>query len=97
MRGPAGKQVLLTIMREGFSAPREIAIMRDHIRIVSVEGALYDGIGHVKVKNFQDRTDLYLRKELDRLRALNGGKELRGPGAGPAQQPRRAAGPGGGA
>ncbi|MCE9667408.1 S41 family peptidase [Myxococcus stipitatus] len=78
MRGPAGGRVLLGIMRQGFSAPREIAIIRDHIRIVSVEGALYDGIGHVRVKNFQDRTDQYLRKELDRLRGLNGGKELRG-------------------
>lgn len=78
MRGPAGGRVLLTIMRQGFSAPREIAVIRDHIRIVSVEGQLHGGIGHVKVKNFQDRTDLYLRKELDRLRTLNGGKELRG-------------------
>jgi carboxyl-terminal processing protease len=32
----------------------------------------------VKVKNFQERTDTYLRKELDRLRTLNGGKELSG-------------------
>lgn len=78
MRGPAGKKVLLTIMRDGFTAPREIAIIRDHIRIVSVEGALYGGIAHIKVKNFQERTDAYLRKELDRLRALNGGRELRG-------------------
>ncbi|MCY1001620.1 S41 family peptidase [Myxococcus sp. MISCRS1] len=78
MRGPAGGRVLLTIQRQGFTAPREIAIIRDHIRIVSVEGALYGGIGHVKVKNFQERTDQYLRKELDRLRGLNGGKELRG-------------------
>jgi carboxyl-terminal processing protease len=78
MRGPAGGRVLLTLMRQGFSAPREIAIIRDHIRIISVEGALHGGIGHVKVKNFQDRTDFYLRKELDRLRGLNGGKELRG-------------------
>ncbi|MHB8879445.1 MAG: S41 family peptidase, partial [Myxococcaceae bacterium] len=78
MRGPAGKRVLLTILREGFSAPREIAIIRDHIRIVSVEGQIYGGIAHVKVKNFQERTDSYLRKELDRLRGVNGGKELRG-------------------
>jgi carboxyl-terminal processing protease len=78
MRGPAGQKVLLTIMREGFSAPREIAIIRDHIRVVSVEGALHEGYGHVRVKNFQDRTDVYLRKELERLRRLNGGKELRG-------------------
>ncbi|AGC47603.1 carboxyl-terminal protease family protein [Myxococcus stipitatus DSM 14675] len=78
MRGPAGGRVLLSILRQGFSAPREIAIIRDHIRIISVEGELYGGIGHVKVKNFQERTDQYLRKELDRLRGLNGGKELRG-------------------
>jgi carboxyl-terminal processing protease len=78
MRGPAGKRVLLTIMREGFSAPRELAIIRDHIRIISVEGALYGGIAHVRVKNFQERTDLYLRKELARLREQNGGQELRG-------------------
>ncbi|MFL5351159.1 S41 family peptidase [Archangium sp.] len=78
MRGPAGKRVLLTLMREGFNAPRELAIIRDHIRIISVEGALYGGIAHLKVKNFQDRTALYLRKELDRLREQNGGKPLRG-------------------
>ncbi|MBI3180904.1 MAG: S41 family peptidase [Myxococcales bacterium] len=78
MRGPAGKKVTLTVMREGFTQAREIAIIRDHIRIISVEGALFGGIGHIKVKNFQERTDAYLRKELDRLRQLNGGKELRG-------------------
>ncbi len=77
MRGPAGQRVLLTIMREGFNAPRELAIIRDHIRIISVEGALYGGIAHVKVKNFQERTDQYLRKELERLRKLHG-QELRG-------------------
>ncbi len=78
MRGPAGKKVLLTIMREGFTAPREFAIIRDHIRIASVEGVLHGGIGHVKVKNFQERTGLALFKELERLRAQHGGKELRG-------------------
>jgi carboxyl-terminal processing protease len=78
LRGPAGKRVLLTIMREGFSAPRELAIIRDHIRVVAVEGALHGGIAHVRVKSFQDRTDVALRKELQRLRALNGGRELQG-------------------
>ena len=32
MRGPAGKKVMLTIMRDGFTQPREFAIIRDHIR-----------------------------------------------------------------
>jgi carboxyl-terminal processing protease len=78
MRGPAGKKVLLTILRDGFSAPREFALIRDHIRLASVEGALYGGFAHVKVKNFQDRTDASLGKELERLRGLNGGRELGG-------------------
>ena len=78
LRGPAGKRVTLSIMRVGFNKPQDITVLRDHIRIVSVEGDLYGGIGYVKVKNFQERTDASLRKELDRLRGLNGGKELRG-------------------
>jgi carboxyl-terminal processing protease len=78
MRGPAGKKVLLTILREGFTSPREFALIRDHVRLASVEGALYGGFGHVKVKNFQDRTDAALGKELERLRTLNGGQELKG-------------------
>ena len=78
LRGPAGKKIVLRIMRQGFSAPREIAVIRDHIRINPVDGQLYEGIAYVRVKNFQERTDAYLRKELDRLRALNKGSELRG-------------------
>jgi carboxyl-terminal processing protease len=64
-------------MREGFKMPRDLTLIRDRVRIVSVEGAIYGGIGYVKIKNFQERTDYSLRKELDRLRKLNG-NELRG-------------------
>jgi carboxyl-terminal processing protease len=78
MRGPAGKRVTLTLMRPGFVQPQDITILRDHVRIVSAEGVLYGSIGYVKVKNFQERTDAYLKRELDRLRTLNGGHELRG-------------------
>jgi carboxyl-terminal processing protease len=77
MRGPAGKRVTLTLMRPGFVQPQDITILRDHVRIVSAEGTLYGAIGYVKLKNFQERTDAYLKRELDRLRALNGGRELR--------------------
>ena len=78
MHGPAGKKVMLTIMREGFTAPRDFAVIRDHIRISSVEGEIFGGIAHVKVKSFHERTDASLFKELERLRGLNGGRELRG-------------------
>src|SRR5208283_4831091 len=78
MRGPAGKRVTLTLMRPGFTQPQDITILRDHVRIISAEGTLYGNIGYVKLKNFQERTDSYLKRELDRLRSLNGGRELRG-------------------
>jgi carboxyl-terminal processing protease len=78
MRGPAGKRVTLTLMRPGFVQPQDITILRDHVRIVSAEGTLYGDVGYVKLKNFQERTDSYLKKELDRLRTLNGGRELTG-------------------
>ena len=42
------------------------------------QGALYGGIGWVRLKNFQERTDASLKRELDRLRAENGGRELAG-------------------
>ncbi|MBF5044278.1 S41 family peptidase [Simulacricoccus sp. 17bor-14] len=78
LRGPAGERVTLGILREGFRTPQDIPVVREHVRVVCVEGALYEGIGHVRVKNFQDHTDQQLRKELERLRGLNGGKPLRG-------------------
>jgi carboxyl-terminal processing protease len=78
LHGPAGKRVTLTLMRQGFQAPRDLSLLRDRIRIVSVEGKLYGDLGYVKVKNFQDRTDGDLRKELDRLREQNGHRELAG-------------------
>lgn len=77
MRGPAGTKVVLTIQREGFAEPRDIVIVRDHIRIISVEGRLYDGYGYVRIKNFQEHTDRSLKRTLDELRAQNKG-ELRG-------------------
>ena len=78
LRGTAGEKVTLGLLREGFRAPQDIAVVREYLRTVSVEGALYSGIAHVRLKNFQDRTDAQLRKELARLRTLNGGQPLRG-------------------
>jgi carboxyl-terminal processing protease len=71
LRGPVGSKVLLQIMRDGFSAPQELTLIRDHIRVVSVESRIMDkdrGYVYVKVKNFQDRTDRYLKKALDDAR-----------------------------
>ena len=76
MKGVAGTKVVLEIMREGFSAPQALTLVRDHVRTVSVEWKVIDqelGYVWVKVKSFQDRTDRGLKKALDDARsALKG-------------------------
>jgi carboxyl-terminal processing protease len=77
MRGPAGTKVVLSILRDGFSGPRDLVIVRDYVRIIPVEGKLYSGFAHVKIKNFQEQTDRFLKRTLDDLRRENKG-ELKG-------------------
>ncbi len=76
MKGPAGTKVVLEIMREGFSAPQSLTLVRDHVRTVSVEWKVLDkdlGYVWVRVKSFQDRTDRALKRALDDARvALKG-------------------------
>ncbi len=72
MKGAAGTKVVLEVMREGFTAPQSLTLVRDHIRTVSVEWRVVDqerGYVYVKVKSFQDRTDRALKKALDEARA----------------------------
>ncbi len=74
LMGPPGTSCVLKANREGWKEPKSFTLIRDVIRIVSVEDRLYDKkFGYVKIKNFQDRTDAYLKKSLDGLRARAGG------------------------
>jgi carboxyl-terminal processing protease len=67
--------VVLRVLRDVWQTPRSFTLLRDVIRVVSVEEKLYDGkYGYLKVKNFQDRTDFYLKKALDSMRAQAGGQ-----------------------
>jgi carboxyl-terminal processing protease len=80
LKGPAGTKVVLEIMRDGFTAPQSLTLVRDRVRTVSVEARVLDpGLGYVyvKVKSFQDRTDRALKKALDDSRASLQG-EIRG-------------------
>lgn len=78
MRGAPGEQAKLTLMRRGFTAPRTFAVVRDHIRVRSVEGDLYGEVAHLRIKSFQDRTDAQLRREMERLQAQLGTRSLKG-------------------
>ena len=66
--GPAGTTILLTIQREGESAPLEIPVTRANILIKSAEGKmLEDGIAYVDINTFGDNTTSELRSTLDSL------------------------------
>jgi carboxyl-terminal processing protease len=71
MRGAPGTKVVLEIMREGFQAPLKLTLVRDRVRMQSVEWRPLDPerrLVYVRVKAFQDRTDRALRKALDDAR-----------------------------
>lgn len=69
LKGPPGTQVTLRLWRPDFSQPRDFPLVRDHIRVQSVDGRLLEGgLGYARIKSFQDGTDEALKKLLARLR-----------------------------
>jgi carboxyl-terminal processing protease len=75
LMGAPGTKCVIKVSRASWPEPRTLTLVRDVIRVVSVEQRLYDRrYGYVKIKNFQDRTDSYLKKALDSLRAQAGGQ-----------------------
>jgi len=78
MRGRKGTRITIQIDREEFETPQPYTIVRDTVKIVSVDGELLEpGYGYVRLRAFQERTGRDLREFLDALREQAGG-ELRG-------------------
>jgi carboxyl-terminal processing protease len=81
MRGEPGSKVTLWTTRagaEGWASPREVPLVREVIKVASVESrSLEGGVGYVKLKNFQATTTEEVREALGTLRAAAQG-ELRG-------------------
>ncbi|MBI5212600.1 MAG: S41 family peptidase [Nitrospirae bacterium] len=69
MRGPKGTPIILLIFREGWKEPKEFTIVRDIIRIKSVKSkALGDGIGYIRLTQFQEATSNDLTSTMERLK-----------------------------
>ncbi|MEK7306413.1 MAG: S41 family peptidase, partial [Nitrospirota bacterium] len=69
MRGAAGGKVTLTIQREGEQAPLVFSLVRERIKIESVRfKMLEDGIGYVRISQFQEQTAKDLAKALKKLK-----------------------------
>lgn len=79
MRGQPGTKLRLRLHREGFQQPLELVLLRDHIQVRSVEAKLFpDGVGYLRIKSFQDKTESFLAKALGELREQNGDRALEG-------------------
>ncbi|MEW6144901.1 MAG: S41 family peptidase [Thermodesulfobacteriota bacterium] len=78
LRGPSGTPVKITIRRAGEAEPRVITLIRDKIVVKSVKAQLLEnGIGYIKLTQFQDRSSQEMRDAISALESQNG-KELSG-------------------
>ncbi|OGL15052.1 MAG: peptidase S41 [Candidatus Rokubacteria bacterium RIFCSPLOWO2_12_FULL_71_22] len=76
MRGRPGTKVMITVVREGWTEPKDVEITREQIRVHSVRTAdLGGGVAYVKLRQFQEQTPPDLVGALDRA-AKSGMKAL---------------------
>lgn len=73
MRGPEGTKVTITIMRQGFTEPKDITLTRAIIPIRSVRyKMLEEGFGYIKINQFIEKTHGDLVKALEKLEGKEG-------------------------
>ncbi|MGM0953900.1 MAG: S41 family peptidase [Pseudomonadota bacterium] len=73
MRGEPGSVLTLTIMREGESAPIEIDVTRDIIKVTSIKSRMVDnGYGYVRITQFQGDTGTQFSQALQELEDKHG-------------------------
>lgn len=74
LRGPKGTKVTITIMREGFTKPREFTLTRDVIPVRSVRHELLEKYyGYIRISQFQEKTDSEFEKAMKALEEENKG------------------------
>jgi carboxyl-terminal processing protease len=68
LRGPRGSKVTITIMREGFTKPKEFTLVREVIPVRSVRHELLDKhYGYIRISQFQEKTDSEFEKAMKAL------------------------------
>lgn len=68
MRGLPSTTVKLTILREGWKETKDFTLTREIIKIKSVKSKLLeDGIGYIKINQFQEQTASDLSKAIEKL------------------------------
>jgi carboxyl-terminal processing protease len=74
MRGKAGTQVILTILRKGEKTPLTFKMNREIIRIASVKSKMLDNnFGYIRITQFQEPTAGLMRNAIAELKNKNNG------------------------
>jgi carboxyl-terminal processing protease len=72
MRGAPSTTVKLTIHREGWKDTKDFTLTREIIKIKSVKSKLLDdGIGYIRINQFQEQTSSDLSKAIEKLTQQN--------------------------
>ncbi|MCI0545994.1 MAG: S41 family peptidase [Candidatus Rokubacteria bacterium] len=67
MRGKPGSKITITVVREGWTEPKDIAIVREQIRVQSVKTQeLESGIEYIRLRQFQEQTATDLETSLEK-------------------------------
>src|SRR6266540_346392 len=68
MRGKPGSKITISILREGWTEPRDFPIVREQIRVQSVKSAdLEPGIEYIRLRQFQEQTANDLEAALEKF------------------------------
>lgn len=75
MRGAAGSQVILTVLRKGEKAPLIFKLNRQIIKIASVKSKMLDpNFGYIRITQFQEPTAKLMHDAIVEMKAKNHGK-----------------------
>lgn len=75
LRGEAGTEVTVTLVRTGEPVPRELVMTREVIRVTSVSSRLLEpGYGYLRISTFQVETGPQVIRQLRALTKQSGGK-----------------------
>lgn len=78
MRGKPGSSITMTIVRDGESAPLDIEVERALVKVTSIKSRmLEDGLGYIRITQFQATSGGDFRKAIKRLQDESG-QNLRG-------------------
>jgi carboxyl-terminal processing protease len=68
MRGKPGTKVVISVVREGWTEPKDIDLVREQIRVQSVKTVeMGDGIEYLKLRQFQEQSPHDMDSALDKF------------------------------